>query len=221
MKAIVPVKKLSTRVPNKNFRPFYGDPSLFDLKMTSLLAAVDKSDIYVSGDSEDIREHADRYGANFLLRDSYFAKNETPMSEVIVHLTDRLPGEDDVMWVHVTEPFFSDFSKCIGVWNDVSRDHDSLVVVKPQRNYMLDERGEPMNFGFGHWHRPSQNLPKWYVLPFSLHILPRRVIRSYSYYIGRKPYLYEFDNFVFDIDTEQDFEQARSIYATIKGQATL
>ena len=213
MKAIVPVKKVSTRVPNKNFRPFYDGLSLFDLKMQSLLKAIDTTDVYVSGDSEDIKTYADKYGVNFILRDAYYAKNETPMADVITHLVERLPsGDDDILWVHVTEPFFEDFSKCIEIWDSVKVEYDSLVVVKPFQGYMLNQHGEPMNFGFGHWHKRSQILPKWYIMPFSLHILSKKTAMKYSYYVGHKPYLYEFDNIAFDIDSELDFEQARAIY---------
>lgn len=56
MKAIIPVKKSSIRVENKNFKPFYKEQSLFDIKVNSLLKTIDKSDIYVSGESEEIKK---------------------------------------------------------------------------------------------------------------------------------------------------------------------
>jgi N-acylneuraminate cytidylyltransferase len=216
MKAIIPVKKSSIRVENKNFKPFYKEQSLFDIKVNSLLKTIDKSDIYVSGESEEIKKIAEKYELNFLIRDQYYAKNETPMAEVITHLVNRLPDDDDVMWVQVTEPFFEDFSDCLEKWENVKENHDSLVVVKPFQSYMLNGNGEPINFGFGVWHKFSQILPKWYLLPFSLQIIKRETVKKCSYYIGTKPYLYEFNNITFDIDSEEDFEQAKAIYKVVK-----
>lgn len=215
MKAIIPVKKSSKRVLDKNFRPFYQGLSLFDLKVQSLLKTIDASEVYVSSENEEVKQYACQYGLNFMLRDPYYAKNETPMAEVVPHIVNQVPGDDDILWVQVTEPFFDRFDAAIKKWEEIKHEYDSLIVVKPFQGYMLNSVGEPLNFGFGHWHKYSQMLPIWNILIFSFHILPRETVKKCSYFVGAKPFLYQYNAISFDIDSEEDFQQASLIYETI------
>ncbi len=221
MKAIVPIKCNSDRVDNKNLRPFYENKSLFDIRMERLLEILQPTDIYVSSESPSVEANAARYGAHFLQRDEFFTKNDTPMSDVISHLVDRLPDDDDVIWSQVTEHLFSDFSDVIKVWERNRDAFDSLVVVKPLGSYLLDDRGYPVNFNFGRWHQHSQTLPVWHILPFTFHIVKRETVSRCNYYIGSEPYLHLYEGLLVDIDNESDFQQAQLIYKTIHDQTTV
>ena len=48
MKAIIPVKSSSIRVPNKNFKPFHDDDSLFDITVKKLLKILPPSEMHFS-----------------------------------------------------------------------------------------------------------------------------------------------------------------------------
>jgi N-acylneuraminate cytidylyltransferase len=215
MKAIVPVKCNSERVKNKNFRSFYKGKSLFDIRIERLLKVLNPSDIYVSSEAEEVEKQSDKYGVNFMLRDEFLTKNDTPMSEVICTLVNNLPGNDDVIWSQVTEPMFSDFDIALQTWEKNRSEFDSLVVVKSLGTYLLDERGYGVNFHFGRWHQSSQTLPKWYILPFTFHVMKRETVDKCAYYIGSNPYLYCYNGALVDIDDEADFEQAQLIYEAI------
>lgn len=216
MKAIVPVKCNSERLKNKNFREFCDGNSLFDIRMKRLLKVMPSEDVYVSSENPEVEKLSDGYGANFLLRDVYYTSNETPMSEVITSIVSQVPGDDDIVWSQVTEPCFGDIGECLRSWDGAHSIFDSLVVVKKFKNFMLDGNGRPVNFHFGQWHVNSQMLPKWFLLPFTLLIAKRETIFRCSYYIGTSPFLYEYDGTLVDIDNEEDFIVAQSVFRTLR-----
>ena len=228
MKAIIPVKYSSSRVPMKNFKEFYSDDSLYDITVQKLLRVLDPEDIYVSCENEVVKHQAEkRYGINFILRDKRLADNDTPFYDVFNGVCDQVEGNDDIAWCQVIDPLFNDYQQCFDTWNNgyeylqcgvwsrrnVKRDHDSLVVVYPHKDYYLNENYEPEGFGFGAWHKKSQLLPRKYQLTFTLSILKRETIKQHGYYVGANPYWHHAHNPRVDIDTQGDFEMAQAIYA--------
>jgi CMP-N-acetylneuraminic acid synthetase len=225
MKAIIPVKDCSIRMPHKNFKEFYEGKSLFDLTVCKLLKVLSPDDIYMSCENEERKSLADKWGINFLLRDQYLADNNTPMYSLFNGVCDQVSGDDDIAWCQVIDPMFDSYAECFDIWNkgnqvlecgawdrkDIKKEHDSLVVVYPHKNYYLDSSYQPEGFGFGNWHKISQSLPTKYQLTFTLSILTRESIKQCGYYIGAKPFWYHASNPRIDIDTEQDFELASII----------
>jgi CMP-N-acetylneuraminic acid synthetase len=212
MKAIIPAKASSSRVPNKNFRPFYQGQSLLDLTIRKLLAYLSAGDIYVSSEEANIRSHADKWGVGFIHRSDSLIANDTPQIDVVPGVCAPVPGEDDIMWCQVIDPLFDEYGPCLERWGTVSDEADSLVVVYPRHGFYLDERFRPDGFGFGPWHISSQQLPPRYQLTFVLSILKRSTINRVRYYIGERPHWYLASSPPTDIDTEQDFELAQAIY---------
>jgi CMP-N-acetylneuraminic acid synthetase len=213
MKAVIPAKACSSRVPDKNFRPFHRDRSLFDLTMERLLALFDPDDIYVSCEDGAKEPLVRRYGANFLLRDPRLADNLTPFADVVRGVCAQVPGDDDIVWAHVCDPLFDDHAGCLRTWQAVRAGHDSLVVVHPVRGYFLDRDFRPQGFGFGYWHVPSQQLPPMYRYGFTLSVLTRDSLARTGYTVGERPYWYVASEVTVDIDTERDFALAQLIYA--------
>jgi len=217
MKAVIPAKTNSERIPNKNFRPFFGKLSLFDIKARQLLTCLDADDIYVSTESETMRPVIEGYGFHFLLRDYRLTLNETPIPEFVMGVMADVPGDDDIMWTQLQDPGFRDFTGARDKWLEVKEDYDSLVVVRAFRDYIWDEHGHPLNSGFGPWHVRSQQLPKWYLWTFCLQILPRATFKTCRYYLGANPYRYVSDAPTIDIDTADDFAIAREVYGRAYG----
>lgn len=225
MKAIIPVKYSSSRIPMKNFKAFDDDNnSLYDITVTKLLRVLDPDDIYMSCECEIPRLQAEKYGIHFILRDKRLADNDTPFYDVFNGVCDQVEGNDDIAWCQVIDPLFDDYQQCFDIWNDykqcgawsrrnVKRDCDSLVVVYPHKDYYLNHNYEPEGFGFGAWHVKSQLLPKKYQLTFTLSILKRETIKQHGYYVGANPYWHHAHNPRVDIDTQADFEMAQAVYS--------
>lgn len=230
MKAIIPVKDCSTRVPNKNFKDFYNGHSLFDITVQKLLKSIAPTDIYMSCENASRKLLADQWGINFITRDPILADNDTPFYDVFNGICDQIPGEDDIAWCQVIDPMFDSYQECFDIWNNgyeileagaycrkrVQDEHDSLVVAYPHKDYFLNSSHQPEGFGFGRWHKKSQLLPIKYQLTFTLSILTRESIKSCGYFVGAKPYWYHANNKHVDIDTEADFTLAQHVYAHMR-----
>ena len=139
--------------------------------------------------------------------------NSAPWIEVTKDIISKIPGETDIMWVQVTQPLFNDFNSVLEKWEEIYDDYDSLVVVKKIKHHILDARGNPVNFNFGYWHKISQELPVFYQLTWACFCLKRRMLEQTWYQIGRKPYLYNAEIPLIDIDSIQEFEIARILYS--------
>lgn len=90
--------------------------------------------------------------------------------------------------------------------------YDSLVVAKRITHHLLDERGNPINFNFGYWHKISQDLPHIYEITWSAFIMKREMLEQAYYQIGRKPYLYQANFHLVDINDMDEFEAASILY---------
>lgn len=215
MKVIIPLQTCSTRIPRKNIRPFHGEDSLFDIKAKQILEFEKPENVYVSSESEEVRELCNKYGFHFLLRDKSLTGNDVYQPDLVKALTDPIPGDDDIMWIQVTSPLFNHFQQALDEWASVRDDYDSLVAVKPFKGHLLDEMGNPVNYAFGYWHKVSQKLPKHYSVLWSLFILKRATVERFHYHMGVNPYLFETDAMVVDIDYQKDFELAKAIYSQL------
>lgn len=222
--AIVPAKASSTRVPGKNYRGFHDNKSLVDLTIEKLKDA-GVFDIYLSCEDAAAVHVAESHRVRFSLRAGSLCSNDCPIPNYIRGITSQvweqacgdIGGEAasrcDILWAQVTDPLFSDYSGLIDKWEKFSDGYDSAVVVHPRRKYLLDANHQPLGFGFGPWHVKSQCLPVHYELPFTASILTRRSIERTGYFVGAEPLWYESDGPSIDIDTPEDFELARQIYA--------
>lgn len=223
VKVIIPLQLASTRVKNKNIRPFYQGKSLFDIKAIQLTkAGLSPKQIYVSSeDREDIVKNlCKQYGFYFLKRDKKLTGNAIKQGDLIGFILNQIPkDDDDILWVQVTNPLFDEFLFILNSWREIqSQGFDSIVAVKTIRHHLLNESGIPLNFNFGNWHKVSQDLPKIYEILWSAFLLKREVIEQNKYHIGLKPYYMTFDDIAtIDIDTEQDFELASLYYTLING----
>lgn len=218
LKVVIPLKTNSERVPNKNLREFYNGKSLFDIKAQQLLKVFKPQDVLVSSENPLVKKLTDKYGFKFHLRDIELTKSTAKENQIVKTLTDALDDKEcDVMWVQVTQPLFDDFDGIIEKWQEVASTNDSLAVVKKQRHHLLDEKGNPVNFNFGYWHKISQDLPELYEVTWSAFIMSREMLNQAYYQIGRKPYLYITEAPLVDIDNMSDFEIASLLYGFYKG----
>lgn len=218
LKVVIPLKTNSERVPNKNLREFNNKESLFDIKAKQLLKIFKPEDILVSSENPIIKKEINKYGFKFHLRDISLTRSDARENKIVKTLTDAVDDKEcDIMWVQVTQPLFDEFSQIIDKWNQIYNKYDSLVVVKKQRHHLLDEKGNPINFNFGYWHKISQDLPTLYEVTWSAFIMSRDMLNQAHYQIGRNPYLYITDAPLVDIDNLSDFEVASILYKFYKG----
>jgi N-acylneuraminate cytidylyltransferase len=213
MKIIIPAKRASTRVPDKNWRLFCNGKNLVEIKIEQLLKAADARDLFLSCDDPSKKAIADAYGINFLLRDPLLASDLTPWPDAlqgIIAATD-FDGEEEIAWVEVINPLFDDYAGMFAKWQEVKHQHDSLVLAAPINKFLLRADGKPVNFQFGKWHSMSQQMESLYAWD-SACIMRKKDLLYFSYPIGKTPYMYSTGNQCVDIDTMDDFETAHYYY---------
>ena len=224
MKFILPAKTNSSRVLDKNWRKFHDGKCLVEIKIEQLIeAGASPEDIYVFCENGGFSPLVKRHSANFVLRRSETTQDAMHWSDVITELVSEIdcPVEESVAWVHVCTPLFDgqDYQSVIHMWETMQGPfwekgkYDSLITVKPFKEFVLDDCGKPVNFSFGRWHEWSQDLPQWFTLESPIHIMKKGTYLRCNYYIGEKPYLYVVKTPSVDIDTPEEFQLAQELYA--------
>lgn len=216
--AVIPVKNSSERVLNKNFREFYDNLSLLEIKISQLKKARIFDKIFISSDSKKASEIAKKYDVVHVNRDEKYCNNFTPWSEVIYNVVDSLPimPDDYVAWVHTTSPLFNDFSTAIKKFfelNNLDSTLDGLVTVSKVNDYLLDQNGSPINYSWGVWHPYSQNLSKMFKINGALFFTKKSIMLTNRYVISLNPHLYlTTQTESIDIDEIHDFDYAQYIF---------
>ena len=105
IKAVIPIRKGSQRVQNKNLRPF-ADTTLLENKIKVLKKAGFFDDIIVNTDSEEAIAMAEANGVSWHRREPYYASSACSGSEFFQHL--GIVTDCDVFcYCPVTSPFVS------------------------------------------------------------------------------------------------------------------
>tara|TARA_R100001443_G_scaffold112828_1_gene126843 strand:- start:7575 stop:8228 length:654 start_codon:yes stop_codon:yes gene_type:complete len=206
--AIVPVRKGSQRVKNKNIKPF-GDSSLLQIKLNKLLKIRSRlEDIIVTSDCPEMLEMANSMGAKTHEREPYFAGSQATNSEFFDNLS-MITDCDNVLYSPVTCPFISleTYEECLKDFEN----SESVVTVKPVKHHLwLD--GKPLNYSLNNSPN-SQDLPNIYQITYGVCLLSRKLMKTYRNVVTPKPtfkVLNEIESM--DIDTEFDFMMAEILY---------
>jgi len=212
--AVVPIRKGSERVKDKNLKLF-GDSSLLEYKIDNLLKVKNIDEIIINTDSEIAIEIAMSKGVSFHRREDYYASSKCTNSEFLEHLG-KVTETDIFAYCPCTTPFIKPgtIEHSISTFlNDT--EHDSLATVSPVKEFLwLD--GNPINYQRDKQPN-SQNLPDIYSLNFGLNLISRENLIKFKNIVGISP------NFVLtskleglDIDTPLDFFMAQQIYTMLK-----
>lgn len=214
MKVVILGKASSQRVPQKNYRPFYNELSLTDILLEKLVKHFERKDIFLSCENLDFSYVAEKWDIHFILRDEIYTMLETNTVEVVRGVCADVPGDDDILYCSCMDPLFDDYENMLRTWYEVKKEHDSLNVVYPLKNYYLDQNYKPI--GFGYWHEYSQHLPPTYQISWANEILTRECIEKCGYMVGEKPYWYDAYNPLLDIDTEEQWKFAQIVYKSFR-----
>jgi N-acylneuraminate cytidylyltransferase len=212
--AVIPVKTISERVESKNFRNFFEGNSLFDLLIEKLLDSKSFDEIYVSSNSNHLKESLEKRGINYISRPEEFCNNNTPWSDVISYVIESIPEPNDtnIAWCHTTSPTFSRYKEAIDKYLNQKKDNsnDGLITVIKSSDFIISERLQPLNYSWGPWHKYSQFLEKFFYITGALFITSKENMLKNRYVISKNPYLFEVNDFeAIDIDSEYDFELAK------------
>ena len=211
IKALVSVRSGSTRVVNKNLKPFAGS-NLLSLKLQQLKRIPSLDGIVVNSNDDTMLEIARENGCEAVKRDKYYATNSVSMSDVYKNMAENI-DTDVIAYINVTNPLLKDetivaaiekYKTFLGTnvsWN-------SAHLIKE----FLFKDNLPINYDLRHQPR-SQDLPDIAALNFAINIIERDVMIENKNVVGVKPYIYVIDEVeATDIDTPLDFDFAEFVY---------
>lgn len=209
MTAVVAVRKGSQRVPNKNIKPF-GDTTLLDLKLQTLLQVSNLDEIIVNSDCDDMLAIGKKYGVKTIKREPYFASSEATNSEFHGHIG-KTTDTDYIFLTPVCSPFIGveRHEEVIDLF--LNSECDSLTSTHLVKGHLwLD--GKPMNYDLDNVPN-SQDLPDIEMLNYGISIVDKDVMGKYSRVVGNNPkFIILNERESVDINTPMEFEIAESLY---------
>ena len=219
--AVVPVKKKSERLNDKNFRKFYKGKSLFDLLIDKLLLSKMIEEIYISSNNLHLEKKVKKLGCNFIYREDKYCNNVIPWSDMIYHTIDSIPVNNQtvIAWCHTTTPLFDSYDKAIKKFlKDAKKTKcDGLVVVSKFNEFIVSENKKPINYSWGPWHQYSQYLEQLYTVTGSMFVAKKNEFLKNRYVISKQPSYYEISRYEsLDIDDAYDFELAKILMKNYK-----
>lgn len=214
--AVVLAKGFSSRVYEKNFRPFHKELSLLEIKIAQCQQSGAFDAIYVSSDDERAAAIAQQQGVRFVPRDGKLCLDSTPWYEVLEGVLDSLAEDDDVWvaWCPVTSPLFRRYADVVNSLTEkLSEGTNSIATVTPLKHYYLNDHFIPLNHRWGVWHAYSQAIPPIHQLNLACIIAQKKEMKFCQYQIGSRPAFFSTEVWEgLDIDTMEEFELAQWYY---------
>jgi len=220
---VLPIRKGSQRVKNKNIRPFSKEgKSLTELKITELLKLKSVDEIVVTSNYDEAIEQIKAISKNdprvkIDRRPEHLCTSQTIIKELIAYMPTITKGEH-ILWLHVTSPFVKaqDYQDAIDKYFEaLEKGYDSIMSVTEIRNFLWSDKDKkiinaPKSDSI--WIQ-TQDLEPLYEINHAFYINSRENYLSMSDRIGKNPYLYKLKGSkVIDIDYEEDFELAKKIF---------
>ena len=212
--AVIPVRKGSVRVKNKNLKPF-ADTNLLELKINQLKQVKLIDEIIVSSDCKKMLAIATDLGVKIHTRDEFYASSEATNSEFFENLATAIDAEY-IMYSPVTCPMISleTYHDCIQSFKE-DEELENLVTVSQIKHHMwLD--GKPLNYNIAESPN-SQDLPDINAVTYGICIISKEDMIKYRNVVTENPTFKVLDEIEsIDIDTEFDFMVAEMVYKKLR-----
>lgn len=205
--AIVPIKRESQRVPNKNFRTINEKPLFFWI-ITTLHSSdyideivINCDDIYVE---QQLNEHFDFL--KFVYRPTELIGNEISMNKIIEY-TIPYCKNDSIIQTHTTNPLLS-----VDTINDVIEKHlksnSNFFSVTSLQERLYDKKGKPINHKISELIQ-TQDLETLYIENSGFYVFTKENFKNNDSRVSSNSTFFEttFPENI-DIDNEYDFQIA-------------
>ena len=207
--AVIPVRKGSVRVKNKNVKPF-ADSNLLRIKIQQLKNVPLIDNIVVSSDCDEMLKIAKDCGVHTHVRDKHYASSEVNNSDFFKNLAESIDGEY-LMYSPVTCPLISrsTYIECIKILQN--KKIENVVTVAPVKHHMwLNDK--PLNYDIDKSPN-SQDLPDIYKITYGVCLISKKDMIKHANVVTKSPHFYVLDEVEsVDIDTEFDFMVAEHLY---------
>jgi CMP-N,N'-diacetyllegionaminic acid synthase len=207
--AVIPCRAGSTRVPNKNFKPF-ADSSLLEIKVKQ--AKKLGIPLVINSDSEVAKQVADANGIAFVERPAYYASSACNNSEYYSYLGSSVDTEY-LMILQPTAPLLRDETllNAYTTFNNNLAKYDSLVTAQFAKKHAWFN-GNPINYDLQNTPN-SQDLSPIVFPTFNVMIVKVESLLQTKNAITKNCLLYEIgEEESIEIDTQFEFDIAEFLY---------
>lgn len=206
---IIPCRKGSQRVKNKNFKKF-ANSSLLEIK----LKQAKKLDlpIVINSDSKVAEQLSKKYNVKFNLRPSYFASSQCNGSEHYEYLANSVTTEY-LMILQTTAPLITNktINNCLAKFSENINDYDSLITVQHIKKHTWYD-GKPLNYDLKNAVN-SQDLKNITFPTFGVIICKTESLKKCKNVITNNCLFYPIDDIEsIEIDTNLEFEISELLY---------
>ena len=202
----IPIKQISERVPNKNFRSFQ-EKTLWEHTIDKLKSFK----VYIDTDSDSIIEKCkSKSWVTAYRRNPNLLGNNVSVVDIIKNFITKYNIITPICQVHVTSPFLQ-IEHINYSFSLVYKNFDSVFSVTKTQKRFWGENNLPLNHDPKKL-LPTQNLPIWYEENSYLYTFKPEIIIKHKNRIGGYSHMMEI-NFPYnlDIDTEDDWNLINKI----------
>lgn len=211
---IIPARGGSEGIPNKNIIDFCGK----HLLAWSILQATESDvvdDVYVSSDSDEILQVAERYGALSIKRPAELAHDSASSESALLHALDRIKSSekkkiDIVVFLQATSPLREPRDIDGAVQHLLETEADSLFSMAVLEDFCCwtSEGGELKGLTFDPFNRGRrQNRKSVYLENGSIYVFRPEILRKYNNRLGGKISTFKMPFWKsYEIDTMEDVE---------------
>jgi CMP-N,N'-diacetyllegionaminic acid synthase len=213
--ALVPVRKGSTRIPNKNLA-LLGEETLLGRKIRQLKHSDVLTHIYVGTDGDELANEADKHGVEVVYRDPVCCDESQASANMMIADFVKRVSCDIVVWVHVTNPFVdtATYDNAVLKYLDQqAKGFDSLISVLPVQEHLWTPNYYPLNYNpYKERHTLAKELPAYFRQTGAFFIQHHAAMKNNSYFFGKRPYLYKTTELeAIDINTPFDLSLSRIV----------
>ena len=211
--AILPIKQISQRLPNKNFNLFNKKP-LYTWMVKKLLSISLFDKIIINTDSSIIQKDFKKNNDKIIInkRPHKLRGTHTSMNKIIEY--DINSYDSDIYFqTHITNPLLSKKSICDALnFFKKQKKYDSIFSVTARNSMLWNKKNKPIN------HNPhklisTQKLETFYEENSNFYIFSKKSFLKNKSRIGNKPYMYELSKIEsFDINDIYEFKIAEQFH---------
>jgi len=211
--AVIPVREGSSRIKEKIYLPFHKELNLLEWKIDQLKKIHRADRIFLSSNSERVKEIANNMGVEYLQRNDYLSVgHQASFSEVITGVVKDIPTAH-FAWITVVVPLMkpSEYKDAFTIYmRDVvsNKLHDSLVSMNLLKEYFWNDEG-PLNYRADKNHTISQELPNIFRVTNGLYMRSKEATLKDGYFLGPNPLKHKVSKISgIDIDEHEDYQMA-------------
>ena len=159
--AIIPVRKNSVRLKNKNFLSFFNNKSLLEIKINQLKEIKFIDNIVVSSDSITAKKIAKRNKVNFHNRKKYYASSKCSGGNFFKNLAESIEGDYLVYCpLYISNYKKKTYNLFFKKFISEKHKYDSFNTVSKLKTFIWKNQ-KPLNYNFSNAPN-SQDLPDIY-----------------------------------------------------------